>query len=91
MHTYLVALGFDIWKSIMTGYIAPKNPPTYNVRKNASEHNAKSMNVILCGLLELEFVKMMHCESEKYIWYKIKNIYEGNEKVNKVKLQTHII
>jgi hypothetical protein len=47
------------------------------------------MNVILCGLLESEFVKVMHCESEKYIWEKLQNIYEGDDKVKKEKLQTH--
>ena len=31
----------------------------------------------------------MHCESEKDIWDKIQNTYEGDEKVKKEKLQTH--
>jgi len=65
MQTYLMALGFDIWKSFATGYTSPKTPPTYVVGKNPSEHNAKAMNAILCGLLESEFVKVMHCISTK--------------------------
>ena len=31
----------------------------------------------------------MHGESTKYIWEKHQNIYEGDEKDRKVKLQTH--
>jgi hypothetical protein len=31
----------------------------------------------------------MHCKSIKYIWNKLQNIYEGDDKVNKAKLQTH--
>jgi hypothetical protein len=27
MQTYLMALGFDIWKSFMTGYTTPTTPP----------------------------------------------------------------
>jgi hypothetical protein len=52
MQTYLMALGFDIWKSIMIGYIAPTTPPTNAIGKNPSENNVKSMNSILCGLSE---------------------------------------
>jgi hypothetical protein len=33
MQTYLMDLGFDIWKSVVTGYTTPKTPPTDNVRE----------------------------------------------------------
>jgi hypothetical protein len=89
MWTYLLVLGFDIWLLVMTGYIAPKNPPIDNVGKNASEHNEKAMNSIFCGLSEKFFVKVMHFELKKYIWDKIQNIYEGKDKVKKEKIQTH--
>jgi len=89
MWTYLLALGFDICLLVMIGYIAPKNPPIDNAGKKASEHNEKAMNSILCGLSEIFFVKVMHCELTKYIWDKIQNIYEGNDKVKKEKIQTH--
>jgi hypothetical protein len=58
-------LGFDIWKSVVTGYTTPTTPPTDVARKNPSENNAKSMNSILCGLSKSEFVKVMHCGLEK--------------------------
>jgi hypothetical protein len=57
-----MALGFDIWKSSMTGYTTP---PIDVVGKKHSENNAKSMNSILCGLSESKFVKVMNCISEK--------------------------
>ena len=31
----------------------------------------------------------MHCESTKEIWDKLKNIYEGDDKVKGAKLQTY--
>ena len=73
----------------MNGYKPPINTPTTVAGKEPSENNGKSMNLILYGLSESEFLKVMHCELAKEIWDKIQNIFEGNNKVNKVKLQTH--
>jgi uncharacterized lipoprotein YehR (DUF1307 family) len=86
-----MVLCFDIYKLVVTGYKTPKNPPRDNVGKKASEHNVKSMNVIMCGISESEFIKVMYCESKKYIWDKLQNIYEGDDKVKKEKIQTHRI
>jgi hypothetical protein len=47
------------------------------------------MNVILNGLVEAEFVKVMHLETTKSLWDKVISIYEGNEKVKDAKLQTY--
>jgi hypothetical protein len=41
--------------------------------------NAKAMNVILSGLAEEEFVKVMHIESAKEMWDKRISSYEGNQ------------
>ena len=51
--------------------------------------NAKGMNVILNGLTEVYFVKVMHLETAKAMWDKLINSYEGNEKVKDAKLQTY--
>jgi len=47
------------------------------------------MNVILSGLEEEEFVKVMHLETAKEMWGKLISSYEGNEKVKDAKLQTY--
>jgi hypothetical protein len=47
------------------------------------------MNVILSGLAEAEFVKVMHLDSAKEMWDKLISSYEGNEKVKDAKLQTY--
>jgi hypothetical protein len=89
MGTYLMALGFCIWKSFVTTYIAPKTLPIDVTGKNPSEHNVKYMKAILCGLSKFKFVNVMHCGSTKEILDKLKNIYEGDDKFNKENLQTH--
>ena len=53
------------------------------------EDNSKAMNAILSGLTKIVFVKVMHCEIVKAIWDKLKNIYEGDDKVKGAKLQTY--
>jgi len=73
----------------MNDYIASTTPPTDVVNKKPSEHDAKEMSVILSGLSEIEFFKVMHYKSTKNIWDKLQNIYEGDDKVKKAKLQTH--
>ena len=49
------------------------------------------MNVILSGLANLVFVKVMHYDFSKSIWHKIQSSYEGDEKVKRDILQTHKI
>lgn len=89
METYLSALGFDIWQSIIDGYTTHATSPTDVAGKKLSECNAKDKNAILCGLSKSEFVKVMHCKSAQEMWDKLKNIYQGHDKVKKVKIQTH--
>src|SRR5277367_961189 len=47
------------------------------------------MSAILGGITEPDFVKVRHCTSAKDIWDKLNNVYEGDVKVKKAKLQTH--
>ena len=41
------------------------------------------------GLVEDEFVKVMHLDTAKTTWDKLINSYEGNKKVKGAKLQTY--
>lgn len=63
MSTYIMSLGLDVWRSVDTGYTIPSTHPTDVAAKRAFEINATNMNVILNGLLETIFVKVMHCDS----------------------------
>jgi hypothetical protein len=88
MRTYLMALGVDVWDVVETGYtksvvLASKDD------KLEFSFNSKGMNAILNGLIEVEFVKVMHLETAKAMWDKLISNYEGNEKVKVAKLQTY--
>jgi hypothetical protein len=41
------------------------------------------------GLTSSIYVNVMHCDSSKDVWDKLKNVYEGDAKVKGVKIQTY--
>jgi hypothetical protein len=88
VRTYIMALGADVWDVVETGYA---NPVVLANKDDNLEFsfNTKAMNVIQSGLVEEEFVKVMHLESAKEMWEKIISSYEGNKKVKNAKLQTY--
>jgi hypothetical protein len=89
MKTYIQAQGFEIWESIVDGYIAPVVPLTNDKAMKLSQNNFKATNALLNGLGESIFTKVSHCKSTKEIWDKLQNIYEGYSKFKAAKLQTY--
>ena len=89
MRVFLQAYGVDVWKEVVNGYNVPTTPLIDNSRKKLYEDNSKAMNAILSGMAKIVFVNIMHCETTKEIWDKIKNIYGGDDKVKGAKLQTY--
>jgi hypothetical protein len=89
MKSYLMALGFDVWISVVNGYTAPTTAPSQVVAKKLYNYNSRVVNAILGGLANSIFVKVTHCKSTKEIWDKLKIIYEGYGKVKQEKLQTY--
>jgi hypothetical protein len=50
MKNFLLALGFDIWKSVVDGYTAPTTPPKDVAGKKICNDNSRAVNAILGGL-----------------------------------------
>ena len=87
MKIYLQAQGTDIYKMIENTYNIPSTTSTTSaIDKNNFENNSKAMNTLLSGLTKTVFVKVMHCEIAKEIWDKLRNIYEGDDKIKGAKL-----
>jgi hypothetical protein len=89
MDFFLQARGFDVWKAIVNGYKAPASPLIDKDEKKLCENNSKAMTIILSGLINSTYVKLVHCDSTKEIWDKLQNVYEGYAKVKGAKLQTY--
>jgi hypothetical protein len=89
MKTYIQAHVFEIWQSILDGYIVPEVPPTNDKVVKLGQNNSKATSALLNGLSETIFTKVAHCKSAKEIWDNLRNIYEGDTKVKAAKLQTY--
>jgi hypothetical protein len=72
---------------VVDGYKAPTIPPTDKDGKKLEENNSRATSALLNGLSKSIYTKVMHCDSAKDIWVKLKNVYEGDEKVKEAKLQ----
>jgi hypothetical protein len=88
MRTHLMSLGVDVWDVVETRYVKLVVLASKDDKMEFS-FNEKAMNAILNGLAEAYFVKVMHCDSTKFMWDMLISSYEGNEKVKDAKLQTH--
>ena len=89
MKTYLTSLGVDIWYSVVNGYVIPKNAPTDPNEKKLMSCNSKVRHVILGALAPTIASKVIGYNTTKEVQDKLKCIYEGDPKVNQVKLQRH--
>jgi hypothetical protein len=89
MKTYVQAQRFEVWQSIVDGYKERTIPPTNENGKKLSINNSKATNALFNGICDSIYTKFIHCSSAKDIWDKIKNIYEGDSKFKKTKLQTY--
>ena len=65
MKKIMLDLGFDIWKSVVDGYIAPTAPPKDVACKKICNDNSRAVNGILIGLTNSICVKVMNCKSAK--------------------------
>ena len=90
MKVCLQAQGTNIWKMIEKTYNIPSttSATTATVKTNF-ENNSKAMNALFSRLTETVFVKVMHSKTAKEIWDKLRNIYEGDDKIKRAKLQTY--
>ena len=86
MKNLLLAIGFDIWQSIVHGYTTPTIPPKDVAGKKICNDNSREVNGILVGLTNSICVKVMHFKSAKEIWDKLEVVYEGDIKVREAKL-----
>ena len=64
MRTYIMVLGVYVWDVVEIGYVKPVVLANKDDKLEFS-FNAKDINVILSGIAETKFVKVMHLESTK--------------------------
>lgn len=84
-----MSFGVDFFSTVVTGYVVLDVLPSDTNKNKKYQNDAKAINAINETLSENELIKVMHCKSAKEVWDKLGNIYEGDLKVKKAKLQTY--
>ena len=52
-------------------------------------NDAKAKNIIISGLIESSYHKVLGCKTAKNVWDKLENIYAGDSNVKEEKLQIY--
>jgi hypothetical protein len=76
MKVFLKAQGYDIWKSVVTGYDSSKREKTTS-KKELKRNKKIAMDFILEGLYDSVKEKVVKCSSTKELWDKLHNIYSS--------------
>jgi hypothetical protein len=87
MKTYIHAQGFEIWQSIVDGYIVQAVLATNDKAVKLNQNNSKATNSLLNGLGETIFTKVAHCKYSKQQSFKL---YRGQFKQLKMKEDDNI-
>jgi hypothetical protein len=80
MRTALMAVGADVWNSVITGYSPPKKARTI-AQKVAKKNNSMAMETILKGMTDSVKEKIGQHISAKDLWLNVEQLYsiEGQE------------
>ncbi|KAL5570631.1 hypothetical protein UlMin_027206 [Ulmus minor] len=98
MISFLCSLDDDVWFFILEGYkipaevteegSVPKSRSKWTIReKRDSNMNSKALNVLFCGVDDLNFRYIQNCKIAKEAWDKLEVAHEGTDGVKRSKLQ----
>ena len=83
MQVHLLAQGYEVWEIIDKGF----TPSQDEQGKKNMIYDAKVKDLIISGLIESIYLKVLSCKTAKEVWGKLENIYVGDSKVKEAKLQ----
>ena len=76
--------GYEVWDTVQNGFTSTADEQG----KNNLENDAKEKNIIINGLIESAYHKVLGCKTAKKVWEKLENIYAGGSNVKEAKLQS---
>ena len=77
MEVYLLAQGYEVWDTVQNGF-------TSNVDEQGKKNlvnDEKEKNIIISGIIESTYHKVLGCKTAKNVWDKLENIYAGDSNV----------
>jgi hypothetical protein len=75
MKVFLQEQRYDVWKSIVTGYVTLKKTLKTVAKKELRRNNKIAMDFILDTLSNSVKFKVGECPSSKELWDKLHNLY----------------
>ena len=85
MEVYLLVQGYKLWDTIQNGL----TPTANEQEKKNLVNDAKAKTIIISGLIESTFHKVLGCKTAKNVWDKLENIYVGDSNIKEAKLQIY--
>ena len=85
MEVYLLAQGYEVWDTVQNGFTSTADEQG----KNNLVNDAKEKNIIISGIIESSYHKVLGCKTAKNVWDKLENIYTGDSNVKEAKLQIY--
>ena len=85
MEVYLLAQGYEVWDIVQNGFTSTADEQG---KKNLV-NDAKAKNIIISGLIESAYHKVLGCKTAKNVWGKLENIYAGDSNVKEAKLKIY--
>ena len=85
MEVYLLAQGYEVWDIVQNGY----TPTADEQGKNNLVNDAKSKNIIISGIIESSYHKVLGYKTLKNVWKKLENIYASDSNFKESKLQIY--
>ena len=85
MEVYLLAQGYEVWDTVQNGFTST----TDEQGKKNLVNDAKAKNIVIIGLIESAYHKVLGCKTAKNLWDKLENIYAGDSNVKEEKLQIY--
>ena len=86
MQVHLLAQGYEVWEIVDKGF----TPTQDEQGKKNIIYDAKVKDLIISGLIEFVYLKVLSCKTAKEVWGKLENIYASDSKVKEAKLQIFI-
>jgi len=87
MEAFLIALGYEVWKSVNSNYTVPQNGISTQDDIRATEIDGKAKHALLSRLTNSELVKVVNLKIANAISKKLESVYEGDDKVKQAKIQ----
>eukprot|EP00253_Pinus_taeda_P022233 PITA_22233 len=83
MQVHLLAQGYEVWEIVDKGFTLTQDEQG----KKNMVYDTKAKDLIINGLIESVYLKVLSCKTAKEVWVKLENIYASDSKVKEAKLQ----